>query len=138
MLRFVNIQEDFSYLERFGTPDHLFGVQLAPNNKPLDFQYQASESISKFQAIKINPQGIIIEVVSLSTSLVVLDSGRHICSGQLDYNRNLGECLYYFNVNDKYHSELFKVTNEVLPNYLRLVSGEFLELENGSYLELET
>lgn len=137
MLRFVNIQKDLPYLELFGISDILFGVQYSPNDKPLDFQYQSSNDVTKFEAVKINPRKEIIDTISLSTSLVTLDAGRHICTGQVNFAENLPEGLYYFNVNDQYYSELFIVTYEIRPNYLELEQGGFLELELGGFLELE-
>lgn len=136
MLRFVDITEDLSYLERSGIPWNIFGIQFSPNDKPLDFQYISSEAIASFTANKINLQGNIIETIILNTSLVTLSSGMHICTGQINFAANLEGGLYYFSINDRYNSELFQVTYEVLPNYLELESGGFLDLESGGYLEL--
>jgi len=114
MLRAVNTEKNVPYLQRYGIPALLLGSQYSQNNKPIDFQYAASEVVTKFEAVKIDLQGNIIEAITLSTSLVVLSSGRHICNGQTDFASNLTENIYYFNINDKYHTEIWQVDNEII------------------------
>ena len=136
MLRTINIEEDLNYIDKYGIPYLLAGIQFAPTEKPIDFQYAATEAITKFEAVKIDLQGNVIDRTTLSTSLVVLSSGRHICNGQTALGLNLSESLYYYNINDKYHTEPFLVTTEMLPNLLELEDGTYLELEDGTYLEM--
>lgn len=138
MLRFVDTQKELSYINKEGIPEMLAGLQLAPNDKPLDFQYESSEAVSSFVLRKIDSRGRTISETSLSTSLVTLSSNRHICTGQDSIGANLDECIYVFVVNGHYESEPFLVTYDLQPNYLELEDGTYLELEDGTYLELES
>jgi hypothetical protein len=118
MLNFVNIENELSFQDRFSIPDSGFSTQIALKNKPLDFQYESSESVSSFEAVKLDAFGQYLESISLSTSLVVLSNGYHICDGLTDYSSDLECGNYYFIVNSKYKSETFRVITDIVQGSL--------------------
>ena len=113
MLGFVNITEELSYQKKFGIPDEYFGIQYALKDTPLDFQYSASESVSNFQAVKVDNTGEIIEITSLSTSLITYASSMHTCTGLVNYSTALDCGVYYFLVNDKFQSDYFRILSSM-------------------------
>lgn len=138
MLNFVDITVETAFQDREFISDVFFGLQIANPEFPLDFQYQASEAVTSFSAIRKDITGTIIETISLSTSLITYDSVNniHICNGLLDYVTHL-ECGYYhFLVNSKFQSEDFNVNielEEVSINTNSIISISGLEFYDSNY-----
>jgi hypothetical protein len=109
MLNFVNINEEIAFQNRTGISDASFGLQVALDANPLDFQYSASEAVTSFSAIRKDITGAVVETISLSTSLITYDAinSLHICDGQTPYGTPLECGIYYFLVNNKFQSEDF-------------------------------
>jgi hypothetical protein len=135
MINFVNIENELSFQTKFGIPDKCYGLEIAKKNSPLDFQYKSNEIVSSFLAILVNSNGIVIDSINLSTSLIDDSEDYHICTGLIDYASNLDAGIYYFLVNSKYQSEYFVVVEDLIQGSLSkppiTVSGlEFYDTEN--------
>jgi len=109
MLNFIDITKELPYQSKDGIPYVQFGRQYATDDYPLDFQYLSDESIISFEAIKQDYLGNNIGTINLSTSLIELEYGNHVCTGLIAYATPLDTGLYYFIVNSKYKSEDFNV-----------------------------
>jgi hypothetical protein len=135
MINFVNTQNELSFQTKFGIPDKCYGLEIAKKNAPLDFQYDSTDAVSSFIAVKVDNLGNAIDSVNLSTSLIDSTGTQHICDGLTDYSSDLDAGLYYFLVNSKYQSEYFVVTTDLvqasLGNTPITVSGlEFYDTQN--------
>jgi hypothetical protein len=135
MINFVNTQEELSFQAKFGIPDKCYGLEIAKKNAPLDFQYDSTESVSSFIAVKVDNLGDPIDSINISTSLINFTGTQHICDGLTDYSSDLEAGLYYFLVNSKYQSEYFVVSIDLvqaaLGNTPITVSGlEFYDTQN--------
>ena len=118
MLSFVNLDNKLSFQEDFGIPNQDFGLELALKNRPLNFQYESSESVTSFLAISVDSNGHVLDSINLSTSLISSNGTYHICNGLVDYSVNLECGIYYFLVNSKYKSEYFQVFTELVQGSL--------------------
>ena len=114
MLNFVDITMEVPYQDRYGIPVICFGLQNAMENKPLDFSYLATDTVSDFVAKKVNNLGDVTETINLSTSLIISDGTYHRCDGLTDYATDLEEGVYYFIVNNRYKSDYFNVVVELI------------------------
>jgi hypothetical protein len=135
MINFVNTQNELSFQIKFGIPDKCYGLQVAKKNAPLDFQYDSTEVISSFIAVKVDNNENPIDSINLSTSLIDFTGTQHICDGLTDYSSDLDAGLYYFLVNSKHKSEYFVVSTDLvqapLGNTPITVSGlEFYDTQN--------
>lgn len=124
MINFINISNNIPYQDRPGDGFIKSGIQLATNNFPIDFQYESSESVTSFKAVKVNLNNEIIEEISLSTYLISSDGFYHVCDGNTAFDAELECGFYYFLVNDKYQSETFEVANfeELFPGINSVIS----------------
>lgn len=115
MLNFIDISKEPELIHKEGLPVPTFGLSLAFNSHPLDFQYTSNEAITSIVANKINNTYRIIETITLPTNLLIYNSGLnlHYCDGSVNYINDLECGLYYFLVNGHYQSEVFLVTNEL-------------------------
>ena len=122
MLNFVNIENELSYQDKEVRLAASFGIQIANNIYPIDFQYQSDESISSFTLI----DKTTLEETSLSTALITADGEYHKCDGLTAYAESLACGIYYFLVNGKYQSEDFEVYvfTDVLPGLDSIISVE--------------
>jgi hypothetical protein len=114
MLNFVDITKERPFQVKEGTPFITFGLQNALKNKPLDFFYESSSTVSTFEAKKVNSQGVVTETISLSTSLVTSNGITHVCTGLVDYASDLETGIYYFEVNGQYWSDYFCVDDSLV------------------------
>ena len=113
MLGFVNIENENPIQSKLGAPYLTFGMQYALKSTPLDFQYESTEAVSTFSAIKVNNLGNYLETVSLNTALITSTGTYHVCDGRSNYASDLDCGIYYFLVNSKYQSEYFTVFDEL-------------------------
>ena len=139
-LRFVDSTLDFEWKAKFGAPVQSFGLQYSEDSRPLPFIYKATDSVSSFSAVLIDNLGNVISTTSLSTSLISSDGTYHKCDGLTNYASTLDCGTYYFVVNDRYISDVFKaisfddISEE---DALLLETGDFLLFETGDKLLLE-
>ncbi len=108
-LAFYDSENAIAWRNATGAPDWLFGIEIARDDVPLLFSYEAIDSVSSFDIIKIDRFGNDDETISLSTSLITSNSSTHYCSGIVEYITALDCGVYYFSVNDRYKSDTFKV-----------------------------
>ena len=118
MIAFVDTNNELSFQSKFGIPDKCYGNQAALKNKPLDFQYESSELVSSFLAIQLDGLGNVLDSINLSTSLITVSGGYHICDGLTAYSSNLDAGIYYFLVNSHYQSEYFVVVDDLIEGSL--------------------
>ena len=127
MISFEDITRSKSFQNKDGIPFITFGLQKALKNKPLDFFYDSEDAVNSFVATKVNILGEIIDIISISTSLITANGTTHICTGLTDYVTNLESGVYYYEVNGRYRSDYFYVDDEMIagtPNQPRIyVSG---------------
>jgi len=122
MLSFVNIENELSYQDKFVRLEPEFGIQIANNVYPLDFQYESDETVSTFTLVNKKT----LAETSLNTALIASDDTYHKCSGLVAYTTALECGVYYFLVNSKYQSEDFEVYvfADILPGQNSIVSIE--------------
>ena len=109
MLEFVDNTEETPYKDREGIPEIAFGRQYGINTRPLDFQYESTEAITSFSAVEIDRTKRIISTTALNTPLITSSGGYHTCTGLEPYGLYLPCGTYYFLVNDRYESDVFKI-----------------------------
>lgn len=111
-LEFFDRQQNIPYKNRNGAPYYLFGIEIAPHERPLPFNYRATDSVTSFKVIKVDSNNNDLEETSLSTSLITSDGSNHICDGATEYSTVLDLSVYYFLVNDRYESARFRTIAE--------------------------
>jgi hypothetical protein len=111
-LEFFDTQENISFKKRDGSPDFLFGINIAGHHAPLPFNYISSDSVSSFKIIQVDNLNEYYQEFDLNPSLITSDGSNHICDGLTDYNIALNPGVYYFMVNDRYESARFKIILE--------------------------
>ena len=108
-LEFIDNTKDIPFRDRSGAPYILAGVQLAPNHKPLLFEYEATDAVSTFELILISPQKIILNQITLTPGLITSNGSTHYCDGLTEYSVDLTYGLGFFVVNDRYESDVFNL-----------------------------
>jgi len=109
MIEFIDSIEETPFKDREGVPEISFGRQYGINTRPLDFQYESTEAITSFSAIEIDRTGKTVNTTVLNTSLIASSGGYHICTGLVPYGLYLPCGTYYFLVNNRYESDVFRI-----------------------------
>ena len=139
MINFSDTDNNIAFQDRLAYPEIGFAVEYSPDNYPLDFQYISSEAVSSFVAKRIDNMGRVTDTITLTTSLVTLTDGYHICTGLEEFADPLSFGFYYFLVNGHYQSDNFKVICLRNTDCLDIEIGGVLELAGGGCcLELES
>lgn len=113
-IAFINIENELSFQSKTGIPDKNYAPEIAFKNKPLDFQYDSTEVVSSFLAIKLDSNGQASDSINLSTSLINFTGSQHICDGLTNFSSDLEGGNYYFLVNSKYKSDNFNVVTALI------------------------
>lgn len=136
-LEFYDSLLDVAEHEKNGAPYIAFGREFITSLKLNNFQYKSTQSVTSFQAIRVDQFYNTLETLTLGTALIVSDGTYHRSTGLEFFADILKKGFYYFVVNGRYKSKIFEIFELLCPiisniNITNAIEGETATLSfNG-------
>jgi len=109
-LGFYDNTQNTDYFTRKGVPWILFGQEFGTNTSPLTFEYISNQAVTSFKVVCVDSNKNILGEIDLNTNLIKFNGLTHLCDSTIGYNEFLNIGLFYYIVNDRYVSQVFRIT----------------------------